>query len=301
MKVDIAYSLDFEGEIDVEKAYDLYWIGIIKDKHNFECPDPNCNAQITCANLDKPIFEIKNVPHFKVYGQHSSDCEVIKSIKNKKIHLSGKNNEKRNIYLDSTVDILLFDRPQSHSHISNSESKKLKRMQHEVKINICNNSNQMSNRNPEYCTIKPLVSKYERFLKDNTAPFHKIDVKGYKVKYSEMFVQINAQDYASLSKYLRIYFGEANIYRKEKGYQVRYKNTFRLNGQECNPSIYISDTTIEKHYMHSSWKRTLDELVNLNKRRINFFLYSKPTVNEEKYINLPISKMDFFDYRFIEE
>ncbi|MFP1730218.1 hypothetical protein ACLEC0_12135 [Lonsdalea quercina] len=81
MPLDIAYSIEIEDFIDPDKAYDLYWSGIIKDNHAFVCPGTDCQAQVTSANLYVESQDMKVVPHFRVYGKHSNSCEVFNNKK----------------------------------------------------------------------------------------------------------------------------------------------------------------------------------------------------------------------------
>ena len=71
-KIEEAYSKEYNEIIDVEKAYELYWDGLITDKRAFECP--KCSLKITAANIDKVRVEMKNTPHFKAYGEHELGC-----------------------------------------------------------------------------------------------------------------------------------------------------------------------------------------------------------------------------------
>ena len=76
MAIDIAYSIEINDYLDPDRAYEYYWTEIIKDKKGFECPGDNCSAQITCANLDEDRQNMRMVPHYRVYGDHSTECEI---------------------------------------------------------------------------------------------------------------------------------------------------------------------------------------------------------------------------------
>lgn len=61
--------------MDAIRAHELWCEGILKDKTAFQCKDPNCVAQITCANMDKKKSEMKRTPYFQCYSQHSTTCK----------------------------------------------------------------------------------------------------------------------------------------------------------------------------------------------------------------------------------
>ena len=48
----------------------IYWSGVITDKKKFVCPGSGCTAQVTCANLDEDLQDMKVVPHYRIYGRH---------------------------------------------------------------------------------------------------------------------------------------------------------------------------------------------------------------------------------------
>ena len=53
MKGNEAYSLEYNEIIDAEETYELYSEGLITDKKAFICTGNDCEAQITCTNIDR--------------------------------------------------------------------------------------------------------------------------------------------------------------------------------------------------------------------------------------------------------
>lgn len=53
MKLEEAFSLELRRLVSADDA-DRAFNKAINSKHMFKCPDPKCDAQVTCANLDKP-------------------------------------------------------------------------------------------------------------------------------------------------------------------------------------------------------------------------------------------------------
>lgn len=71
-----AFSLELNMDVTAARADELYQAGRIKSKSAFKCPEPTCNAQATCVNLDKPKAERRQEPYFRFVSEHSSDCPL---------------------------------------------------------------------------------------------------------------------------------------------------------------------------------------------------------------------------------
>lgn len=307
MKVEEAYSTDYCGTVDAEKAYDLFWSGTIKNKKNFECPDPNCEAQITCANLDKVRDKMKNVLHFKAYGLHSSKCNVvsdkIKVTREQDIIDSG---EPRKSYIESETDILLLKRPKQHSRIVNILTNVSVIENNAIKSKIKQNYFSNSKRDPEYSTIKPLVSKFEEYLLKGHLYKHFIKISDYKLSYKSMFIEVNNQEFNTFSKYPRIYYGEAIIIKaRTNDYRIRFINQINHQGKSYNPEVYINESLLNKHYMRRYWKNLLDEIVLL-KNNVLFYVYCKPGFNESTksnvtttYLNFKSNSLDYLEFKHL--
>lgn len=300
-KLEEAYSLEFEDVIDAEKAYELFWDGAISDKRGFECTDPNCDAQVTCVNIDKKRAEMKQTPHFKYYGEHSDKCEVIKEFN--KVKEDRNRKEKRNSmkYIDDGVDIFSFDRPNRDGIIAKTKDTTKKEDKSEIKERIKKEYKSSGSRNVTYYSIKPLISKFEKYSSENTLYNHFINIKGYKVSYEKMFLSINDADINTVPKYFRIYYGIGKVVKvknNDKDFMVFFSNGF--GNKEITTSIYISSKVIDKHYRKNKWREELEYLTGVKDKKIMFFINTKPD-KREKMIYLPILNMDFIDYRIVSD
>lgn len=302
-KIEEAYSIEYQDVIDAEKAYELFWEGGIKDKRAFECTDPNCEAQITCVNADKIRAEMKQTPHFKCYGEHSIDCKVIKEFKEIEEERQRGKRTRRIGYIDDKIDILSFERPKKDSiiaKINEKTDKDSKRINKEV---IKKEYENTGRRNSTYYSIKPLISKFEKYYTEGSIDKHFINIKKAIISYEKMFVDIKKQYIESVDKYNRIYYGIGVIYRTKndkKNYVIFFSDGFK--DKNTNTVININDKIIEKHYRKNKWREELDFLVELKKKKIIFFIYSKPIKkNNNNFINLPLDNMDYIDYRIIND
>lgn len=306
MKIEQAYSLDTNEIIDPELAYDYFWAGIIKDKRNFECPAENCNAPITCANLDKLRQEMKLDPYYKAVDQdeHSIDCELVREYEAKQINVHAKNENQnpRGTKGSSVSDIFEFSRPKSHTEkLENNGHNNLPLSLEERKQKKRNQSSNLVNRASRYYAIRALVSKFLKYKEADTLDQHSINIKNYDVLYKDFFVEINGQELTKLSKYPRIYFGKAFINnRKEKDYAAKFGNKLFFEGNSFNPSTYLSEDIIENAFTKRLYREKFEVLSDKNYPSTWVFIYGIPKpiqFNEKTYINISISNMDFFDMR----
>ncbi|AFL99271.1 hypothetical protein Desde_0826 [Desulfitobacterium dehalogenans ATCC 51507] len=300
MKIEEAYSYDYMDVVDAEKAYELFWEGVIKDKRNFECPAQNCKAQITCSNIDKQIEEMKNTPHFRVYGEHSDECDIYKEIKLAELDVSTEKNKSRTSYLGSETDIFTTERPKNHYH-TRKESVKDNDDKHKgIKTSIqTNRDNSLTKRSPEFYSIRPLISKFQRHSKENNLSQRFIKIKGYDVSYKEMFVKIDNNELDKLSKYPRIYFGEATVYRKNNSdFVVRFASSIIDADVKYKPSLYISNEMINSYYWKHKLQTCLNELASNREKQVLVFVYSKP-YKKDRFLNFYIDTLDLIDFRYL--
>lgn len=301
-KLEEAYSEEYEYIIDAEKAYELFWDGTITDKRAFQCTDSKCKAQITCVNIDKKRAEMKRTPHFKCYGQHSKECDAIKEYRESQVDKGEKGNGNPIKYLDDTVDIFSFNRPKRDGIIAKTkESIDTKDVHKEKKARIQSEYNINGRRSSTYYSVKPLISKFEKYSEENTLDKHFINIKGFNISYKRMFVNIRDTNIEDVEKYYRVYYGAGKIYKAKKNpndFVVFFQGGFGSKG--IKTGIYLSSTVIDAHYRKNKWREELESLVGVKDKEIIFFVNSKPEIKKEM-IYLPISSMDFIDYRIIND
>ena len=121
-----------------------------------------------------------------------------------------------------------------------------------------------------------------------------------------MFVEVNNQDIKTLSKYPRIYYGEATIIKaRTNDYRIRFIGQINQEGNSYNPEVYIHESILNKHYMRRYWKNLLDEILSL-RGKAQFFVYCKPVFNESNknnitttYLNFKINSLDYLEFRHL--
>lgn len=306
MKIDEALSLDCYEVVDAELAYDYYWSesGKIKDKRNFECASERCNAQITCANLDKLRQDMKVDPYFKAVSAHSHECNLEANlVKTSNLQKSDEIAFARANISETLPDIFELDRPPSHFEfkdvtvITNNSVE-----QEELKRRVKREASSNEPRNSKHYKVAALVSKYHKYKRNNELSHHYITIKGFRVSYEEMFVAIKDRDIYTLSDYPRIYFGKAFVdqVRNKDDYRINFSDSFILEGKKIRPSTYVRKNIIEEAFSKKLYERKIQQLSKNNYPAVYCFVFSKPNLKEDNgkvYINLNIKKMDYFDMR----
>lgn len=214
--------------MDPDRAYDLYWSGIITDKRKFLCPGTDCIAQVTCANLDEDVQDMKVVPHFRVYGKHSEACEIINSLPQKLQYEEGASVKEERLSVDqSIVDIFELERPESYydepKNESSSKAPEYKKPKRAKSISAA--QLRESGSIGTVYSIRSVVSRYIRYRKDGSLKFRRLSIAGKDVYYGSIFKCIWEQDLDELSDAPAIYYGWAYINRlpSGRGYQIKFK------------------------------------------------------------------------------
>ncbi|MDE9485274.1 hypothetical protein [Xenorhabdus bovienii] len=303
MSLDIAYSTEINEFIDPDRAYEYFWAGILKDKKSFICPGENCDAQVTCANLDEESQNMRVVPHYRIYGKHHPDCEIDRKIplKIKGIIIETQQSKKEILNL-SVVDSFSLSRPPSYyeSQIINKD-KKSKSVEKKKYIvdNIFYNLKQIGEISKIY-SVRSIVGRYLRYHRDGTLDNRKINVSGKNISYSSFFIQIRDQEFDSLPEYSVIYYGWAYIDKYDKYYRIKFKKSFIKENDKIQVSFFVSNDLIEKYEIKKLIIKRMKKISLLPKPTAFVFIYGKPKIKitkekDKKFINLEMKNLDFMD------
>lgn len=181
MPLDIAYSIEADDYLDPDRAYDLYWSGLITDKKKFLCPGSDCTAQVTFANLDEDVQDMKVVPHFRIYGPHSKSCEIFNNVPLDLRYEDGVSvKEERRSVDESIVDVFLLDRPASYydepkaSKFPNQKVAKKPQFIKRHKDIALRENGSIGN----IYSVRSVVSRYIRYKKDGSLEHRRVNIKG---------------------------------------------------------------------------------------------------------------------------
>ncbi|KFF70887.1 hypothetical protein [Pectobacterium brasiliense] len=303
MSLDVAYAVEIDDFIDPDRAYELFWSGILTDKKAFICPGENCTAQVTCANLDEESQNMKVVPHFRVYGTHANECEIIRNIPlkiNKVIELIKKQEK---ISIDhSIVDSFSLVRPDSYYDtdkiVNNSYKNKSDRKKYKLQ-SMSANLKHTGNLGKIY-SVRSIVSRYLRYYNDGSVDRRKINVSGKDFSYKEFLRGIYNQPIDDLSDYPVVYYGWAYIDKYEKAYRVKFKKKILVEEKEVSVSFFIPTKLIDNYPIKKLVVKRIQKISKQSKPTAFVFIYAKPKVVKSKtndmiYINFNVDNLDFID------
>lgn len=307
MSLDIAYSIEADDYLDPDRAYDLYWSGLITDKKKFLCPGTDCFAQVTCANLDEDVQDMKVVPHFRVYGSHSEFCEIFNNVPLDLRYENGVSvKEKRRSVDESVVDVFLLERPASYY-----DESKANRFPNQKQVNksqfikrpkdaILRENGSVGN----IYSVRSVVSRYIRYKKDGSLDHRRVNIQGRDVHYKSIFKCIWEQDLETLPDYPVIYYGWAFINRLPSGYgyQIKFKKNFKKAEEDFITTVMIGDRLIDSYKVKKLVTTRLEKIIQKEKPTAFVFIYGRPEENMSqkgvKYANLPITNLDMIDINY---
>lgn len=273
--MDVAYSKEYDQVLDPEKAYELFWEGDIEDFRGFTCPEPGCDAQVTLANARRERHSMKQRPNFRCYGVHKEECN---------------HHTKKEV---KCLDILVLGERKKRNY-----KKRTGKDEYEKESSG-------GNRQSEYRTIMPIVSKFIEYDKMNKLSDYQILNQGKKLSYDEMFIELNGE-FDFFTKFNRIYYGTARIVKNptRDDFIVFFNKSITLKDETFKPSAYISRKIIDNSYKNKLWEKELIEL-STEKALVKVFIYGKPVINEQNdrsYFNMQIcrAKLDLVDIRRME-
>ncbi|CVI67490.1 hypothetical protein NDGK_00887 [Clostridiales bacterium CHKCI001] len=251
-KIDLAYNLEINNIVDAIEANELWIEGVLKDKRAFECIDENCNAKITCKNMDTFADKRKVNPHFIMSSRenmHSPICKVYKEYEERRT--KKRNIKNREISQDLGKKVCFhIERPKNHriiEHriIDNKENSLINSRIRKKKI-----KEKMKKRNVNYYWLNSLILYYINSYKNGTTIQDTVETdfgKGKKYTYSldKLFKRIEKEnEETDKDKNHYVYYGKGKVFsRKDGGYDLIFNEKFL--DSEKKVKCVIKRTTID--------------------------------------------------------
>lgn len=290
MRLDKAFSQDAQEPITALKADTLFLEGKIKSKFHFECPDRNCNAPVTCANLDRPKEKRKLDPYFKVVGLHSAQCELAKEIESQKktsriaTDIYGECDE----YIDNAFRLNLqpasTKRPEANGEDEEGEISESKARRGSI----------LESGGRKIQRTKTLSSLVDAYLSGQSFA---VQLPGMgAVDIREVFVEINGQNIAQLECEWRIYYGKAWFNKKENGYSIVFDRKLTAGDVTRRPATYMPIAALEASGFKRFRLNTLNEIADGKPRMVFLLSETGPRVSNG-YINIWCEGPEYLDYR----
>ncbi|WP_086930575.1 hypothetical protein [Agarilytica rhodophyticola] len=293
MKLEKAFSEDVKLNITARQADMKFAEGVIQSKFNFQCPGKNCDAPVTCANLDRPLEKRKRDPYYIIVGEHSSQCNIAKDIDNQK----KASKTTMDIYKDSDEYI-------DHAIRINLQPPSTKRLE---SGDLAKNSEYSESRISRGRVIagkrkiqrtKTLSSLIDAYLAKESL-IVQLPETGL-IDLNNLFIEINGQNLADFEDEFRIYYGKAWFNKKEHGYSIVFDKTLTSGDIIKRPSTYIPISKLEvsgfKRFNLDTLERTAD-----NKPKMVFLISETGPRVKDGHINIWCESPEYLDYRLLEK
>lgn len=290
MKLEKALAVELGKIISAQEADKQHADGNITSKFKFQCPDDNCSAAVTCANLDRPKHKRKRDPYYKVVGNHSAECNIKKDIEPQK---KGARNatdiySDSDEYIDHAIRLNLQPpstkrpEPTGKSEGDNSEESRAKP------------GNALEAGKRKIQRSKTISSLIDAFLAKEPLTIQLPEVGLIDIK--DLFVEIKGQDLSELDDEFRIYYGNGWINKRAGGYGFVFANKLKHDNIERKLTTYLSDDKIEEGSFKKFKKSTLDKLANKYPKQIFLLSETTPYPNGD-FINIWCEGPEYLDYR----
>jgi len=250
---------------------------------------------------------MKVVPHFRIYGDHSNDCEVSKNIPLNLHYEDGTPVKEERLSVDqSIVDVFELERPESYyeeprksdspkAHVA--KKPKYAKKTRETKLRESGSIGTVY-------SVRSVVSRYIRYKKDGSIKFRRINISGKDIYYKSIFKCIWEQDLDDFPDFPVIYYGWAFVNRlpSGRGYQVKFKKKLKQGNDKLTATAMIADSTIENYQIKKLMATRLKKIYQKETPTAFVFIYGQPEVNTSKsglkYANFSLKNLDMIDVNY---
>ncbi|EKO3677908.1 hypothetical protein M3912_003124 [Vibrio metschnikovii] len=293
MKLEKAYSLDLKISISPEKADIKYQEGLIFSKYRFQCPDESCDAQVTCANLNKPKKLRKRDPYYVAVEEHSKDCAIGKVIIEQTKGGGGDSPYGTDKPIEGAVRLNItapsVTKPKTVDGNGGGGT-------------IDGNGPGRGRGKPtgderEITASKNVSSLVDAFLNNDEFDIELPVQESISIK--DFFIKVNEQNIDDFVDEYRIYYGKAWFNKRQggDGFIVRFANKLSAGDINKQPTFFITSEIIEKCNLKKFKAEHLGRLCDSKPRQVYILTSVAPVVSKSGYINFHLEALHFMDQR----
>lgn len=297
-KVELAFNLEINDIVDAMEANELWLEGILHDKRAFKCVYENCDAKITCKNMDTYADNRKVIPHFIMASRenkHNVLCEAYKEYDERESIRGKSKNNKETSNIGRNV-CFHMERPENHRVISHIVCGERGQNAQDSKREIKKTSEKRGTRKSNYYWLNSLIGYYINSYKEGTTYQDTVEIdfgKNNKFTYrlSKLFKRIKKEiEITDKDKNHYVYFGKGKVFsRKDGGYDLVFYEKF--SDSEKNVKCVISKKLIENCQYGRINKISILEAAK-GKERFIYVLSSKNINNTYEKVYLNVNSLD---------
>lgn len=308
MRLEEAFSLQFGQTITAERAYELFWAGIINDKRAFRCPGDDCTAQVTCANLDALEQDLKVQPHYRPYGEHETGCTFAK-IATTPSRSVGPRGHGFSIRDPETPDVFNLSRPANHFVRFTVETPPSPPGVRKPIPTRGGDQTDDGARQRQYYSVANLVSRWLRFRKESGVARSEVRIGAATLTYEQLFKGVYNQNAEILVQAQHVYWGKAWAKRlpNDTGYRIEFNEKMKVDGMPRRPSLLVYDNVIEKYSVKKPLIERLQAAIEKSDGGCILFVFGAPIIVPDfesatptapytrSFINFRVNNLDMID------
>lgn len=306
MRLEEAFSLQFGDTITAERAYELYWAGVIDDQRAFQCPQDDCTAQVTCANMCTAEQDLKVQPHYRPYGEHIAGCTF-----SDKATSGGGRPAKDGLPAASLhpdiPDVFHFSRPADHFVARDAADGPEPVAARKASARAGQSSNQSGSRRRHHYSVSNLVSRWLRLRDENRLDVESVQIGGDTQTYRQLFKGVYHQEAEKYTRAPFVFWGKARATRLPYGYRIALDKKMTVGGQAVRPSLLLRDSVIEQCPYRKRVLANLDKAIADDHGTCVLFVYGAPEIVPDaksatdtgpatkSFINFNVTSVDMLD------
>lgn len=288
MKLEKAYSIEIDKIVSASEADSYYQKGEISSKFAFTCPGDNCNAQVTCANLDKPVIKRIRSPYYLIVGACCDGCEINRAIEAENRRRGvGRDIYSKNevgIYGAVRLDVTPLSNKRSSGYVDSGDDG--------FDIAWGKSSSVDSGSKRKNQPKRRLSSLVSAFINKEDL---NIQVPNEGVMpILDFFIDVRDKEIVDLDDGYRVYYGKAWVNKSDKGYIIRFKDTMKCGDIISSPSFFVPLRFFEESSFGDFNLNFMDVLANKKLKDVYILCEVAPYLVKKKYINLMLKGLEFF-------
>lgn len=303
MATELVYSEQFNDVINAERAYELYWAGVINDPWAFACPHDGCPARYTCINLETDALNLQVQPHYRIRYKGPAHADGCPYASEREPQQGGTAGEGRTHAAGTPPpDRFLFERPADYFTVRDA-----------VPVAGTGSSGTrgsggdaagLRSRRTDFYSVASLVSRWLKARRDGTDHTQTLQAgTASALSYRDMFENVSPRR-PRLSGLERVYWGKAKITQTPDGYRIRFMTRLDTLGEQAldppqAPTAMVWNSALDASRMGALHIRRLQRFAASGDACV-VFIYGTPTLetsrkDQRTYLNFKVTRVDHVD------
>lgn len=303
MATELAYSEQFNDVINAERAYELYWAGVINDRRAFACPHDGCPARYTCVNLETDALNLQVQPHYRVRHRGPAHADGCPYAAEREPQQGGTAGEGQTHAVGAPPpDRFLFERPADYFTVRDAAP--AAGTGSGGTRGGGGDAAGLRSRRTDFYSVASLVSRWLKARRDGTDDTQTLTAGATSaLSYRDMFENFSPRR-PRLSGQARVYWGKAKIAQTPDGYRIRFMTRVEALGEETldppqAPTAMVWNSALNASKMGALHIKRLQRFAASGEACV-VFIFGTPTLetsrkDQRRYLNFKVTRVDHVD------